>query len=217
MEYLYKTDSWRVFRIMAEFVEGFEALDEVTRGVTIFGSARTKQDAAYYTMAYELSRKLVENGYDIITGGGPGIMEAANKGAFEAGGKSFGLNIDLPLEQKPNRFINRHLSFRYFFCRKVMFLKKTFAVVTFPGGFGTLDELFEVLTLIQTEKMARVPVILVGSEYWKGLMRWIDRELLGTGPNGLMISPEDKDIFIVEDDLDAIVEIINQRVPSRLG
>jgi len=217
MEHLYKTDSWRVFRIMAEFVEGFELLDETDHGVTIFGSARTKPGSEYYNKAQELSKRLVEHKYDIITGGGPGIMEAANKGAIEAGGKSVGLNIELPTEQEINTFVNLSLSFRYFFCRKVMFLRKAFAVVVFPGGYGTLDEMFEVLTLIQTGKMAEVPVVLVGSGYWKGLMQWIDDQLLGESSEGIMISPEDKEKFYIEDDIDRIIERIEKQRPSKLG
>lgn len=217
MKHLYRTDSWRVFRIMAEFVEGFELLDEIDRGVTIFGSARTKPDTKYYNIACDLSSNLVKHHYDIITGGGPGIMEAANKGAIEAGGTSVGLNIDLPAEQEANPFINRSISFRYFFCRKVMFLKKTFAVVIFPGGYGTLDEMFEVLTLIQTGKMAEVPVILVGKDYWGGLMNWVDEKLLGKAEQAAMISPEDKNIFLIADDVREIIERIEQQSPPKLG
>jgi uncharacterized protein (TIGR00730 family) len=217
VEHLYLTDSWRVFRIMAEFVEGFELLDEVDKGVTIFGSARTKPDDPYYKQAYELAKKLVSHKFDIVTGGGPGIMEAANKGAIDAGGTSIGLNIELPMEQEINEYVTHSLGFRYFFCRKVMFLKKTFAAVVFPGGFGTLDEMFEVLTLIQTGKMAEIPVILAGSSYWEGLMKWVDEQLLTSEGEARMISPEDKDIFVIEDDIDEIIKHIEKQVPSQLG
>ncbi|MFC1582445.1 TIGR00730 family Rossman fold protein [Planctomycetota bacterium] len=215
MEELYKTDTWRVFRIMAEFVEGFEMLDEIDRGVTVFGSARTEPGEIYYEKACDLAHKLVTNGFDVITGGGPGIMEAANKGASEAGGKSVGFNIELPMEQEPNPYINRLQSFRYFFCRKVMFLKKTFAVVVFPGGFGTMDEMFEVLTLIQTGKMAKVPLILVGTEFWKGLMDWVVERM--EKPEGTpMIDGEDMDLFRIVDDIDDVVSAVNDLVPRKL-
>lgn len=201
---------------MSEFVEGFEALDEVGKGVTIFGSARTKPGEKYYELACELAGKLVKKKLDVITGGGPGIMEAANKGAFEAGGKSLGFNIELPMEQEPNKFLTTSLSFRYFFCRKVMFLKKAFATIVFPGGFGTLDEMFEVLTLIQTGKMAEVPVILIGSDFWKGLIDWVKEQLLGEEVNGVMLSPEDMDLFSIEDDMDRVVKIVMEQIPHEL-
>lgn len=212
MKYLYQTDSWRVFRIMAEFVEGFETLDDIERGITIFGSARTQPDDIYYQKAEELARKLVGRGHAVITGGGPGIMEAANKGAYEAGGQSVGFNIDLPMEQEPNPYLNIDVDFRYFFCRKVMFLKKAFGVVVFPGGFGTLDEMFEVLTLIQTGKAAKIPVYVIGKDFWQGLMDWIDDKM-----DNVMISHEDLDLFSVEDDIDAVVELIESRMPKELG
>ena len=217
MEHLYRTDSWRVFRIMSEFVEGLELLDSIGKGVTIFGSARTGEGTRYYEMARYLAHKLVDHGYQIVTGGGPGIMEAANRGALEAGGMSVGLNIELPFEQKPNRYICNMLSFRYFFCRKVMFLKKAYAVVVFPGDFGTLGETFEVMTLIQTGKMARVPVILMGQEYWKGLLAWVNTRLPGPADEGEMVSPEDMDIFAVEDDVDKVVAAVIRGTPERLG
>ncbi|MFH1708124.1 MAG: TIGR00730 family Rossman fold protein [Planctomycetota bacterium] len=216
MHYLYQTDAWRVFRIMAEFVEGFETLDRVEKAITVFGSARTRPDDPAYQKAYDLSFKLVKRGHAVITGGGPGIMEAANKGASEAGGRSVGFNIELPMEQAPNPYINIGLTFRYFFCRKVMFLKNTYAVVVFPGGFGTMDEMFEVLTLIQTGKVARIPVFLVGKAFWGGLMDWIKGTLLTNAPKGLMISAEDLDLFEIEDDMDALVHKLGQRVPQQL-
>jgi uncharacterized protein (TIGR00730 family) len=215
MEALYKTDTWRVFRIMAEFVEGFETLDEIDRGVTVFGSARTKPGEEYYEKACNLAHKLVKNGFDVITGGGPGIMEAANKGASEGGGTSVGFNIELPMEQAPNPYINRLQSFRYFFCRKVMFLKKTFAVVVFPGGFGTMDEMFEVLTLIQTGKMAKVPLILVGTEFWRGLIDWV-REHMEKPEGTPMVNSEDMNFFRIVDDMDEVVKVVNELVPPKL-
>jgi uncharacterized protein (TIGR00730 family) len=216
MHYLYQTDAWRVFRIMAEFVEGFETLDRVEKAITIFGSARTRPEDPSYQKAYDLAFKLVKRGHAVITGGGPGIMEAANKGASEAGGRSVGFNIELPMEQVPNPYINVGLTFRYFFCRKVMFLKNTYAVVVFPGGFGTMDEMFEVLTLIQTGKVARIPVFLVGQGFWGGLMDWIKGTLLTNAPKGVMISHEDLDLFEIEDDMDALVRKLGQRVPQQL-
>lgn len=170
----YKTsDSWRVFRIMAEFVDGFDNLATVTHGVSVFGSARTHEDEADYGNAREVGRLLAEAGFDVITGGGPGIMEAANRGAREAGGVSIGCNIELPLEQIPNPYVTKSLTFKYFFVRKTMFVKYSNAYIIFPGGFGTMDELFEALTLIQTKKIRNFPVVLFGSHYWRGLLQWI--------------------------------------------
>ena len=166
-------DTWRIFRIIAEFVEGFEMLAKIPPAVAIFGSARTPPGSPGYELGQAIASILAQNGYSIITGGGPGIMEAANKGAAEAGAASVGLNIELPLEQKPNIYGNKLLNFRYFFVRKVMFVKYSIAFVILPGGFGTLDELFEAITLIQTRKIKPFPVILVGKEYWKGLLDWI--------------------------------------------
>jgi uncharacterized protein (TIGR00730 family) len=197
-------ESWRLFRILAEFVDGFEVLSEVTPAVTIFGSARTKPDDTYYRFAEQLASRLVGEGFSIITGGGPGIMEAANKGAHDAGGKSIGLNIELPHEQTPNDYANLKLNFRYFFCRKVMFIKYAMAYVVLPGGFGTLDELFEAVTLIQTDKIKPFPVILVGKEYWQGLLDWIKNTLLREGK----VAKDDLDIITAEDDVDAIVKMI---------
>jgi len=199
-------DSWRMFRIMAEFVDGFETLPEVMPAISIFGSARVKPDDPRYEAARLLARKLAEAGFSIITGGGPGIMEAANRGASEGGGNSVGLNIQLPMEQAPNEYSNIKLDFRYFFCRKVMFVKYSMAYVVLPGGFGTLDELFEAVTLIQTNKIKPFPVILVGRDYWEGLAKWVNERLLEAG----MISEHDLDIIRVEDDPDTIVRIIKE-------
>ncbi len=177
-ESYFDADQWRIFRIMAEFVEGFDRLHKVGPAVTIFGSARLKPDHKMYQMCEETSHLISKAGYAVITGGGPGIMEAGNRGAFMAKGESIGLNIELPFEQKPNPFIRTLIHFHYFFCRKVMFLKYTKAVVIFPGGYGTLDELFESLTLVQTGRIDKIPVILVGSYYWKGLEDWIKKQLI---------------------------------------
>jgi uncharacterized protein (TIGR00730 family) len=174
-----QTDTWRVFRIMGEFVEGFDELASITRGVSIFGSARTRTDDPQYLAAQETAQLLVRAGFAVITGGGPGIMEAANRGALEAGGLSIGCNIELPFEQKPNPYLTRYLKFKYFFVRKTMFVKYSNAFIIFPGGYGTLDELFESLTLIQTRKIKNFPVILFGSDFWGGMMKWIESQLLG--------------------------------------
>ena len=173
-----KNDTWRMFNIMAEFVEGFDVLPEVYPAVTIFGSARSHRNSNEYRKAEIIARLLVENGFNVISGGGPGIMEAANKGASDAGGKSVGLHIHLPKEQKANKYANIRLDFKYFFIRKVMFVKYAVAYIIMPGGFGTLDELFESLTLIQTKRIKSFPVILVGKDYWKGLINWIKETLL---------------------------------------
>jgi uncharacterized protein (TIGR00730 family) len=202
-------ESWRVFRIMAEFVDGIETLSSLEPAVTIFGSARSKPGDKYYTMAEELGRLLAKEGFAVITGGGPGIMEAANKGAKEAGGQSIGLNIVLPFEQKLNTYTNVHINFRYFFVRKVMFVKYAISYVIFPGGFGTMDELFEALTLIQTDKLKPFPVIMIGPEYWEGLLNWINDTMLQQG----MISPEDRWIFtLVDSPRDAVEIIKNSKV-----
>ena len=175
-------DTWRVFRIMAEFVEGFEALSRTPKGVTVFGSARIRPGDGEYEEAEALGKALAGAGHAVITGGGPGAMEAVNKGAYEAGGQSIGVCIELPHEEKPNPYLTQTLSFRYFFVRKVMFLKYAKAVVILPGGFGTLDELFDALTLVQTQKMPHVPVILAGDhEYWDGLLDWIEKSLARRG------------------------------------
>lgn len=190
-------ETWRVFRIMAEFVEGFETMARVPPGVSIFGSARAMPSDPNYAMAERLGAELARRGFSIITGGGPGIMEAANKGAAEAGGVSVGLNITLPQEQMPNRYQNVNLDFRYFFCRKVMFIKYAVGFVCFPGGFGTLDEFFESMTLIQTEKVNRFPVLLVGSSYWNPLLDWMKAKLLSAS----YIDGADLGLCEVTDDL----------------
>jgi len=199
-------DSWRMFRIMSEFVEGFETLSEIGHAVTIFGSSRIKRGDELYKKTEHLARLLVKNNFAIITGGGPGLMEAANKGAADAKGKSVGLNIDLPMEQKPNPYSNINLNFRYFFIRKVMFVKYALAYVIMPGGFGTLDEFFEAVTLIQTHKLKPFPVIMVGTHYWEGLISWIKNTLL----KEKMISEEDLEIFQVLDDPEDIVKTIKR-------
>lgn len=201
-------DTWRMFHILSEFVEGFEALPEVYPAVSIFGSARSHPDSHSYKTAERVSRLLVENGFNVISGGGPGIMEAANKGAAEAGGKSVGLHIHLPNEQQPNKYANLQLNYKYFFIRKVMFVKYAVAYIIMPGGFGTLDELFEALTLIQTKRIRSFPVILVDSKYWKGLIDWIKKTQLKENN----ISKEDLDIFRLVDDPEEAVGIIKRRV-----
>ncbi len=189
-------EPWRIFRIMAEFVEGFEELSNVGPAVSIFGSSRTGPGHKYYQLAQDTAHEIARAGFAIITGGGGGVMEAANKGAAEAGGKSIGLNIDLPEEQIPNKYQNLSLHFRYFFCRKVMFLKYANGFVVMPGGFGTMDEFFESLVLIQTLKQADFPVILMGSEFWEGLLSWVKDRMLNKDQ---YISPEDLDVFSIED------------------
>jgi uncharacterized protein (TIGR00730 family) len=198
-------DTWRIFRIMAEFVEGFETLSKMGPCVTIFGSARTPKDDKYYKLTEEVASLAVKNGYGVITGGGGGIMEAANKGAFNEKGTSIGLNIQLPFEQVANPFIKTLISFRHFFCRKVMFLKYTSAVIVMPGGYGTLDELFETLTLVQTHKNTVIPVILMGSEYWKGMLDWLKSSTLGKK----YVSPEDIDLITSTDNPEFAINTIN--------
>ena len=199
-------ESWRIFRIMAEFVEGFEVLSRIPPAVSIFGSTRTHRSDNDYQKAEETARKLVQEGYAIVTGAGPGIMEAANKGAMEEGGVSVGINIDLPEEQKPNRYIGTYLSFRYFFVRKVMFVKYAVAFVIFPGGFGTLDEFFESVQLIQTRKIKPFPVILVGKDYWRDLREWIKGVLLAQGK----ISSHDISLFHIVEEPDEVVRLIKE-------
>lgn len=201
------TDSWQIFKIMSEFVDGFEKLAKIGPCVSIFGSARTQNDSKYYKLAEDSARLLTERGYGVISGGGPGIMEAANKGAFEAGGKSVGLNIELPFEQFHNKFIDRDklLSFDYFFIRKVMFMKYSQGFIVLPGGFGTMDEMFEALTLIQTGKIARFPIVLVGTEYWGGLMEWVKTHMLSTEKN---ISEEDLNLYRMVDTAEEAAEHI---------
>jgi len=201
-----KEDTWRIFRIMAEFVEGFETLSRVGRAISFFGSSRLKPKDKYYKIATQTAYLLSKEGYAIITGGGPGLMEAANKGAKKAGGKSIGLNIQIPQEQKPNRYVDLLLEFHYFFCRKVMFLKYGKAFVILPGGYGTLDELFESLNLIQTHRVERFPVVLLGSEYWKGLIDWVKSKVLKKG----CISPSDLKIFTIVDKPKEVVSVIKE-------
>jgi uncharacterized protein (TIGR00730 family) len=201
-------ESWRMFRIMAEFVDAFETLSTVHNAVTIFGSARVKPDDAYYKKAEILARLLAQNGFGVITGGGPGIMEAANKGASEAGGKSVGMNIRLPFEQKPNPYANIRLDYKYFFIRKVMFVKYAVAYVILPGGFGTMDELFEALTLIQTKRIKSFPLILMGSEYWQGLLDWLKKNMLAENK----ISPTDLELIQVVDEPQEVVKLIKKYI-----
>lgn len=198
-------DLWRLFRIMAEFTEGFEELASIGPAVSIFGSARSTQSDPAYKMGRDTAYKVAKAGFAVITGGGGGIMEAANKGASEAGGTSIGLNIELPLEQLPNQYQNLPLHFRYFFCRKVMFLKYAHGFVVLPGGFGTMDEFFEALTLIQTLRQASFPVVLMGSEYWRGLIDWLKDKMLDQYK---YISPTDMDVFKLVDEPDQAVKII---------
>lgn len=197
-------DTWRIFKILSEFVEGFEHLSGVEPAVSIFGSARVKEGHRDYRKARELGNLLADEGVTVITGGGPGIMEAANRGAAEAGGRSIGINIELPFEQKPNPYANKVITFNYFFVRKVMLVKYASAFVIFPGGFGTMDEFFEALTLIQTRKILPFPLILVDSEYWGGLISWIKNTMLTEG----FISPEDLNLIQIKDDVRDIVGVI---------
>jgi uncharacterized protein (TIGR00730 family) len=202
-------DSWRMFRIMSEFVDGFDVMSAIdVPAVTIYGSARTPADHKYYLLSEKIAAGLAKAGYCIITGGGPGLMEAANKGASEAGGVSVGLNIDLPHEQEPNVYSNFPLNFKYFFVRKVMFMKYSMGFICLPGGFGSLDELFEALTLIQTERIKPFPIVLVGSEFWAGLVDWIKDKLLGSG----YISSEDISLFKVLDDADDVVNYLKETI-----
>jgi len=202
-------DTWQIFRIMSEFVEGFETMSKLGPAVTIFGSARAKPGSKHYEIAVQIAKRLAEEGYGIITGGGPGIMEAANKGAQEGNTDSIGLNIDLPFEQEANPYIDpdKLIDFRYFFVRKVMFIKYAQAFVVMPGGFGTLDELFEALTLIQTKKIDKFPVILFDSQFWQGLLDWLKEVVMEKYG---YISPEDMDIIYVTDDVEEVVKIINE-------
>lgn len=199
-----KEDPWRIFRIMAEFVDSFETMSQVGPGVTVFGSARMLPNNPYYEAAVELAKGLAKRKLAIITGGGPGIMEAANKGATLAKGKSVGLNIELPREQRGNRFANIPIHFHYFFSRKVCFVKYSIGFVFMPGGFGTLDEFFEVLTLVQTERIPQFPLILFGRDHWKGLMRWMKERLEGAQ----FISPGDLDLVRITDDPQEVIDIV---------
>ena len=201
-------DSWAIFKIMGEFVSGFEKMSKIGPCVSIFGSARTKPENKYYKLAEDVARKIVEAGYGVITGGGPGIMEAGNKGAHLGGGTSVGLNIELPFEQHDNPYIDhdKSLDFDYFFVRKVMFVKYSQGFVVMPGGFGTLDELFEAMTLIQTHKIGKFPIILVGSDFWKGLLQWIKTTLLEANNN---ISEKDLDLIHLVDSSEEVIKILD--------
>jgi uncharacterized protein (TIGR00730 family) len=204
MEELAGSETWRVFRIMSEFVEGFESLKDLGPAISIFGSARTRRDEWPYLTAMKIAEMLARRGFAIISGGGPGVMEAANRGARNGKGVSVGLNIQLPLEQKANRYQTKSLTFRHFFARKVMFVKYASGYVIMPGGFGTLDEFFESLTLIQTGKIRRFPVVLMGRKYWEGLIRWMEHTLL----DERTIEPEDLNMFYLTDDPEDAVEYI---------
>ncbi len=198
------TDPWRVLRIQSEFVEGFGALAELGPAVSVFGSARTKPDSPFYELGIEVGRRLVEAGYAVITGGGPGAMEAANKGARDAGGDSVGLGIELPFEQGLNEYVNLGVNFRYFFARKTMFVKYAQGFIVLPGGFGTLDELFEAITLVQTQKVTSFPIVLMGREYWSGLFEWLRGTLLAEG----MVAAKDIDLLHLTDSVDEAIDII---------
>ncbi len=199
-------NAWRMFRILGEFVDGFQTLSEMPKAITIFGSARTPKDHPYYLAAEEIGRRSVQRGFPVITGGGPGIMEAGNKGAFEANGQSVGLSIRLPMEQHSNPYVNVNLDFHYFFVRKVMFLKHTSAVVIMPGGFGTLDELFETVTLIQTNKIAPMPLVLYGKAFWQGMLDWITATM---DEEHHYISPGDLNLMTVVDSVDEAMEALS--------
>jgi hypothetical protein len=200
-------DSWAIFKVMSEFVNGYESLAKIGPCVSIFGSARTREDNQYYQLAQDIAFKLTQKGYGVITGGGPGIMEAGNKGAQRGGGTSVGLNIDLPFEQQPNPHIDhdKNLDFDYFFVRKVMFVKYSQGFIVMPGGFGTLDELFEAITLIQTFKIGRFPIVLVGHDFWDGLLDWVKKVVLTKEKN---VSAEDLDLFKVVDTAEEAVKVI---------
>ena len=202
-------DSWRMFRIMGEFVEGFDSMSAINvPAVTIYGSARTAKDHPWYELTEKIAGDLARAGYGVITGGGPGLMEAANKGAYDAEGISVGLNIALPHEQEPNPYVNMSVQFKYFFVRKVMFMKYSMAFICMPGGFGSLDELFESLTLIQTQRIKPFPIILVGSEFWGGLLDWIKEQFLGNGT----ISEKNLDLIHIIDNPAEVVDFIKRRV-----
>ena len=198
------TDPWRVMRIQSEFVEGFGALAELGPAVSVFGSARTAPGSPFYELATQVARRLVEAGYAVITGGGPGAMEAANKGALESGGASVGLGIELPFEQGLNEYVNLGVNFRYFFARKTMFVKYAQGFIVLPGGFGTLDELFEAVTLVQTQKVTSFPIVLLGRDYWSGLLDWLRRAALEAGT----VSPKDIDLLHLTDDVDEAVRLV---------
>ncbi len=200
-------NSWTMFKVISEFVNSFDILNKIEPCVSVFGSARTKPGTKYYELAVEIAGRLVEEGFGVITGGGPGIMEAGNKGAFQKNGTSVGVNIALPFEQHDNPYIGRNMSidFRFFFVRKVMFVKYAQAFVVLPGGFGTMDELFEVLTLIQTRKISQVPIILIGTEFWNGMKDWLANTMLGEGN----INKDDLDLFHITDDVDEAIKVIS--------
>ena len=202
------SNAWSIFKVMAELVDGFETLAKIGSCITIFGSARTQEDNKYYKMAMRIAELLVSHGYGVITGGGPGIMEAGNRGAYEAGGRSVGLNIHLPFEQRPNIYIDpdKNINFDYFFVRKVMFVRYSQGFIGMPGGFGTMDEIFEAITLIQTNKIGRFPIVLVGKEYWSGLIEWIENTVYKVEKN---ISEEDFELFHLVDNEEDAVKIIN--------
>lgn len=204
-------NAWRMFRVMGEFAAGFQMLSTVPSAIAIFGSARTKPDHPHYQAAAEIAKRCAERGFPIITGGGPGIMEAGNKGAHEAEGTSIGLCIELPFEQRGNPFITHNVTFHYFFTRKVMFLKATGAVIVMPGGFGTLDELFETITLVQTNKIRRMPVVLYGSKYWQGLLDWMKTTM---EEEYSYISPGDIDLFSVVDSVDECMQVLSLLEPN---
>ncbi len=199
-------DTWRIFRIMSEFVDGFEVLSKMGKAISIFGSARTKPGSKHYKLGEEVAYHIAKAGYAVITGSGPGLMEAANKGTKKAGGHSIGLNIHIPCEQKPNKYVDTLLDFRYFFVRKVMFVKYAKAFVILPGGYGTLDEFFEAINLIQTERIPKFPIILFNSEYWKGLISWLKETVYKHGN----ISKEDLDLFILVDKPEDVVVVIKK-------
>ena len=197
-------EAWRMFRILAEFTEGFDRLANIDSGVSVFGSARVKPDSKYYDAAREISRRLALADFTIITGGGPGIMEAANRGAADAGKENIGLNIELPFEQLPNEYQSLAIEFKYFFVRKVMFVKYSMGYVCMPGGFGTLDEVFESLTLMQTHKVFKMPIVLFGSEYWQDLVTWMENKLISLG----LVERDDLSLFHVTDDVEEVINIM---------
>jgi len=201
-----ETEPWRIFRIMSEFTDATEALSDYRPTVVFFGSAKSSRNDKYYKMAERTAALLAKHKYNIVTGGGPGIMEAANKGAFKSGGESLGLNIALPMEQKPNKYIKTLVNFHYFFIRKVMFMRYAMAFLIFPGGYGTFDELFEALTLIQTKRSDRIPVILIGSEFWRGLVKFMEEEMAERG----YIEKQDLKIYKVADTPEEVLKIIKQ-------
>jgi uncharacterized protein (TIGR00730 family) len=206
-------DPWRVLRIQSEFVEGFGMLAEIGKAITVFGSARTHRSDPFYIKAEELGHKLSDAGYAVITGGGPGIMEAANKGCHEAGGTSVGLGIELPFEQSMNEYVDLGMVFRYFFARKTCFLKYSIGYVGMPGGYGTLDEIFEAVTMIQTGKVSSFPLVLFGTEFWTPMMTWISETMLADGK----ISPPDVDLFTLTDDVDHVLELFQQAEREKFG